>query len=157
MSKVAMPRPRYVAAILEAQTGGSPAAVSRNAFAEALQAAARSMGWQGSPPQLIRYAFPHAIVRVEHGQLAAAKAALAAIRQAGGAQVRVATVSTSGTLRALTSRTGVLQERGPRPQNAAKPAPGGPRTGERLAPSAPHKSEPRPQHLGPPNGRPAKA
>lgn len=111
MSKVSMPRPRYVAFTLAA-----PAPVSRKAFANALKGRARHEGWSDADgPHLTRYAFPHGIVRVEHTHAARARALLGNVTWAmeGGARVElaVATTSTSGTLKALTTRTGVLQER----------------------------------------------
>lgn len=111
MSKVSMPRPRYVAFELKA---GTP--VSRRAFANALKGRARHEGWADADgPHLTRYAFPHGIVRVEHSRAAACRALLAAVTWAveGGArvEVEVRTLSTSGTLKALTTRVGVLKER----------------------------------------------
>ncbi|HUR24579.1 MAG TPA: hypothetical protein VM327_01005 [Candidatus Thermoplasmatota archaeon] len=111
MSKVSMPRPRYVA--FEA-TAAFP--LSRRAFANALKGRARHEGWADAEgPHLTRYAFPHGIVRVEHSRATACRALLAGITWAveGGARIDVAvrTVSTSGTLKALTGRTGVLGQR----------------------------------------------
>ena len=111
MSKVSMPRPRYVAFRV---AGAAP--VSRKAFANALRGRARQEGWPDADgPHLTRYAWPDGIVRVEHTRLADCRALLPAITWAveGGQRVelRVETVSTSGTLKALTERTGVLQRR----------------------------------------------
>jgi RNase P/RNase MRP subunit POP5 len=111
MSKVAMPRPRYVAFELKAS-----APVSRRAFANALKGRARHEGWADADgPHLTRYAFPHGIVRVEHSRAAACRALLTAITWAvdGGQKVELAvrTLSTSGTLKALTGRVGVLAQR----------------------------------------------
>jgi RNase P/RNase MRP subunit POP5 len=111
MSKVSMPRPRYVAFELKA---ASP--VSRRAFANALKGRARHEGWPDADgPHLTRYAFPHGIVRVEHSRAAACRALLEAVTWAveGGARAdfTVRTLSTSGTLKALTDRVGVLRER----------------------------------------------
>ena len=111
MSKVSMPRPRYVA--FEAKAA---APVSRRAFANALKGRARHEGWADADgPHLTRYAFPHGIVRVEHTRAAACRALLAGVTWAveGGARVELAVVplSTSGTLKALTDRVGVLKER----------------------------------------------
>lgn len=111
MSKVAMPRPRYVAFEVKAA-----APVSRRAFANALKGRARHEGWPDADgPHLTRYAFPHGIVRVEHSRAAACRALLGAVTWAveGGARVELAvrTLSTSGTLKALTGRVGVLRER----------------------------------------------
>ncbi|MEA3137034.1 MAG: hypothetical protein QOC71_1315 [Thermoplasmata archaeon] len=111
MSKVAMPRPRYLAFEVKAATP-----VSRRAFANALKGRARSEGWPDSEgPHLTRYAFPHGIVRVEHTRSADCRALLGGVTWAveGGARVELAvrTLSTSGTLKALTDRVGVLKER----------------------------------------------
>ena len=111
MSKVSMPRPRYVAFALKAA-----APVSRRAFANALKGRARHEGWADPDgPHLTRYAFPHGIVRVEHSRAAACRSLLAGVTWAveGGARVdlSVQTLSTSGTLKALTDRVGVLKER----------------------------------------------
>ena len=106
-----MPRPRYVAFRL---AGATP--VSRKAFANALKGRARQEGWaDGDGPHLTRYGWPHGIVRVEHTHLARCRALLPGITWAieGGARVEFAveTLSSSGTLKALTERVGVLQER----------------------------------------------
>lgn len=111
MSKVAMPRPRYVAFRMAAATP-----LSRRAFANALKGRARHEGWPDADgPHLTRYGWPHGIVRVEHTHLAKCRQLLAAITWAteGGARVEVAveSLSTSGTLKALTERVGVLAER----------------------------------------------
>jgi RNase P/RNase MRP subunit POP5 len=111
MSKVSMPRPRYVAFELKAATP-----VSRRAFSNALRGRARHEGWTDADgPHLTRYAFPHGIVRVEHTKAEACRRLLVAITWAveGSARVdlEVTPLSTSGTLKALTDRVGVLKER----------------------------------------------
>ena len=111
MSKVSMPRPRYLAFEVKAATP-----VSRRAFANALKGRARHEGWADADgPHLTRYAFPHGIVRVEHTHAAKGRALLAGVTWAveGGARVEltVEPLSTSGTLKALTDRVGVLKER----------------------------------------------
>jgi RNase P/RNase MRP subunit POP5 len=111
LSKVSMPRPRYVAFEVK-----SAAPVSRRAFANALRGRARHDGWPDDDgPHLTRYAYPHGIVRVEHEKAEACRRLLAAVTWAveGGARVEldVRTLSTSGTLKALTGRVGVLKER----------------------------------------------
>ncbi|MEA3191243.1 MAG: hypothetical protein QOD77_1825 [Thermoplasmata archaeon] len=112
MSKVSMPRPRYLAFEVAA---GAP--VPRKAFASALRAAARAGGWaESDAPQLTRYAWPHGVVRVEHLHAARARGLLAGITWAQDgagprAEVRVRTLATSGTLKALAARTGVLGSR----------------------------------------------
>lgn len=117
MSKVSMPRPRYVAFELRAT---SP--VSRRAFANALKGRARHEGWPDADgPHLTRYAFPHGIVRVEHSRAADCRALLAGVAWAveAGQRVELAvrTTSTSGTLKALTGRIGVLAQRADPPGN----------------------------------------
>lgn len=111
MSKVSMPRPRYVAFRIDAATP-----VSRRAFANALKGRARHEGWTDADgPHLTRYAWPHGIVRVEHTHLAKCRALLPAVTWAmeGGTRVEIAvvTLSSSGTLKALTTRLGVLEGR----------------------------------------------
>lgn len=111
MSKVSMPRPRYLAFEVKA---ASP--VSRRAFSNALRGRARHEGWSDADgPHLTRYAFPHGIVRVEHSRAAACRSLLTGLTWAveGPARVELAvrTLSTSGTLKALTDRVGVLKER----------------------------------------------
>lgn len=107
MSNVTMPRPRYVAVRID---GATPA--PRRAFGLALRAAAQAAAWpDAAQPHLTRYAWPHAIVRVEHTQVAAVRLLLEGLRALDGHPVRVACLSTSGTLKALTGRLGILQTR----------------------------------------------
>ncbi len=107
MSDVTMPRPRYVAVRID---GAAPA--PRRAFSGALRAAAQAAAWpDAAQPHLTRYAWPHAIVRVEHTQVAAVRALLESVRTLDGRPVRVACLSTSGTLKALTERLGILRTR----------------------------------------------
>ena len=106
-----MPRPRYVAFELASATP-----VSRKAFANALRGRARHEGWPDADgPHLTRYAYPHGIVRVEHTHADKARRLLAAVTWAvedgGKVELAVRTLSTSGTLKALTDRVGVLKER----------------------------------------------
>jgi RNase P/RNase MRP subunit POP5 len=106
-----MPRPRYVAFRID---GAKP--VSRRAFNNALKGRARHEGWADADgPHLTRYGWPHGIVRVEHTHLARCRELLARVTWAvdGDAKVdlRVETLSSSGTLKALTERVGVLAER----------------------------------------------
>ena len=101
MSKVSMPRPRYVAFRLD----GPPQ--PRRAVADRVRDAARREGWPaGMEPQLTRFEWPHAIVRVDHTLAARARELLA--------RLPAQTLSTSGTLKALTGRLGILTERGER-------------------------------------------
>ena len=111
MSKVSMPRPRYVAFRID---GDKP--VSRRAFNNALKGRARHEGWADADgPHLTRFGWPHGIVRVEHTHLAKCRELLPRITWAveGDAKVTfaVTTLSSSGTLKALTDRVGVLRER----------------------------------------------
>ena len=104
MSKVSMPRPRYVAFRID-----GPKELARKSVSAALRAATK--GWaEGTAPQLTRYAWPHGIVRVEHTHATQARALLAALRDIEG-PVAVVPLSTSGTLKALTDRIGVLERR----------------------------------------------
>ena len=100
-----MPRPRYVAFRIEA---AKP--LARRDVANALRVASKGWG-KGTEPQLTRYAWPDGIVRVEHTGASEARRLLAAIGRIEGDAVRVQPISTSGTLKALTTRTGVLRER----------------------------------------------
>jgi RNase P/RNase MRP subunit POP5 len=104
MSKVSSDRPRYIAFQIH---GGRP--VSRRAVGDALGAAARQAGWPG-PPQLTRYEWPYGIVRVSHEFDARARQLVAGLPL--GLDARCETLATSGTIRALTRRVGVLEERG---------------------------------------------
>ena len=100
-----MPRPRYVAFRID-----GPRPLQRRAVGNALRAA--SKGWpEGTAPQLTRYEWPHGIVRVEHTHQGAARKLLAGITQVEADAVQVETLSTSGTLKALTERIGVLTKR----------------------------------------------
>ena len=102
-----MPRPRYVAFRIEA-----PKPLPRKAVAAGLRAAAKALALpEALAPQLTRYAWPHGIVRVEHTEAARTRALLGALRDLDGTPVKVETLSTSGTLLALTTRLGVLAER----------------------------------------------
>lgn len=159
MSKVAMPRPRYVALRI-----ASSRPVTRRGLANALAGAARRAGWpDAEAPQLTRFAHPDAIVRVEHTRQAALSTLLALVERVsdGDAQpVRLESVLASGTLRALTARTGRLQERPRRaqqagPPHAAPPAlPRGPEASPGRAPRG--ASHPPPRHgQGARDGAPA--
>lgn len=118
MSKVSMPRPRHIAVRIAVAGGNDPAAahVSRRAFAASLRAAAKAAGWaEADQPQVTRYEWPHAAVRVTHEHAAAARGLLAGIVEAveGTTRLRLAvvTLSTGGTIAALTARLGILTER----------------------------------------------
>jgi RNase P/RNase MRP subunit POP5 len=114
MSKVAMERPRYIAFRLVGP------AVSRRAFGNALRGRAKHEGWaDGGGPHLTRFEWPHGIVRVEHALQGRAREMLPRITWAmeGACRVdfQVETLSSSGTLKALTERIGVLKQRGEKP------------------------------------------
>ncbi len=104
MSKAHDPHWRYVA-IHMTGTG-----CSRSALGSAVKAAAKHGGVEGDLPQLTRFAWPHAIVKMHHHQLEGSKQWLPGLRAPGvdGAN----TLSASGTIKALTDRLGILQERG---------------------------------------------
>jgi RNase P/RNase MRP subunit POP5 len=107
-----MERPRYIAFRLH-----GPTAVSRRAFGNALRGRARHEGWQDADgPHLTRYEWPHGIVRTAHTHQAKTKGLLGritwAVEGAGKVELKVETLSASGTLRALTDRVGFLQQRG---------------------------------------------
>lgn len=105
MSKISMPRPRYIAFRID---GGKP--VSRRALGQALRVA--SAHWEaGTAPQLTRYEWPHGIVRIEHTQQGAARSLLASLVELEGGPATVVPLSASGTLKALTTRLGILQAR----------------------------------------------
>lgn len=105
MSKISMPRPRYVAFRITAEK-----AVPRRAISQALRQA--SATWvESTAPQLTRYEWPHGIVRVEHMHQAAARDLLNTLSVIDGQAVTVETLSASGTLKALTDRLGVLAKR----------------------------------------------
>ena len=105
MSKISMPRPRYIAFRIDAA-----APVPRRAVSQALRAACA--GWpSGTAPQLTRYEWPHGIVRVEHTEQHATRQVLAGLVRMETQEVTVAPLSASGTLQALTRRLGVLQTR----------------------------------------------
>ena len=118
MSNIAMVRPRYVAFEL---SGREP--LARRDVTQAITTAAKSTpGWAGPPPQMTRYSWPHGIVRVEHDQLAAVRKLLSGLAERLH-DTKVRTLSSSGTLAALTGRLGILAERSePRPP-APRPSP----------------------------------
>lgn len=115
MSKAHDPHWRYVAFRLHGE-----APLSRRAVQNAVLGRARREGVpDDEAPQLTRYEWPHAIVRVHHFHLAAVREWLPritwAVEAAARVPVTVETLSSSGTIRALTRRLGVLQERGQPP------------------------------------------
>lgn len=105
MSKVDMPRPRYIAFRLHGPT------LTRRALAQGLRTTAQQASWKEEDgPHLTRYEWPFAIVRVEHDRDAAARRLLDGLQVGPG--VRAETLATSGTLKALTTKIGALAERG---------------------------------------------
>lgn len=111
MSKAHDPHWRYVACRLE---GSRP--VSRRALQNALKGRFRKLGFEDPElPQLTRYQWPHAIVKVPHHRLADARAGLPKMDWAieGGAKValRTETLLSSGTIKTLTDRLGILTRR----------------------------------------------
>lgn len=113
MSKISMPRPRYIAFELQ-----GPQPISRRALVNALKGRARHDGWtEDQVPVLTRFAWPHGIIRIEHDHAAKARTLLTAITWAVEGETKLAIaatpLSTSGTLKALTERVGVLQKRDP--------------------------------------------
>jgi len=111
MSKAHDPHWRYVAFRLHGTR-----ALSRRAVQNAVKGRARKDGVPDDfAPQLTRYEWPHAIVRVDHRHLADLRASLPritwAVEDTMRVDVRVETLSSSGTIRALTDRLGVLRQR----------------------------------------------
>ncbi len=111
MSKAHDPHWRYIALAL----GGGPA--TRRGLQNAVLGRARKEGVpDDEAPQLTRFAWPHAIVKVHHHRLAEARDWLprVAFVVEGGEKlpITVATMKSSGTIRTLTDKLGILQERG---------------------------------------------
>ncbi len=115
MSKAHDPHWRYIALRFTGDTRLSRRAVS-NAI---LGRARREEIPDEHAPQLTRYEWPHAVVRVHHHQLSATRAWLPnitwAFEAAAKIPVTVETLSSSGTIKALTTRLGILTERGEAP------------------------------------------
>ena len=110
MSKAHMPHWRYVALRLHSERPPS-----RRALQTALTAAARAAGVpEDRLPELTRFEWPHAIVRFRHMDVAAGRAwlpLLREVRDGGAVAVRLETLSTSGTIKSLTDRLGILAKR----------------------------------------------
>lgn len=153
MSKAHDPHWRYVAFRIHGETP-----LSRRSVQNAVLGRARREGVaDDEAPQLTRYEWPHAIVRVHHFHLAAVRDWLPritwAVEAAARVPVQVETLSSSGTIKTLTQRLGILQERGPPParEKADGGRPGKPgRSGP--GPRSPTRSPPGP---APPPGREA--
>lgn len=149
MSKAHDPHWRYIAFRLQA-----PQAPSRSAVARAIDAAVARCGedWPVQPeaagptrPQLTRYVYPDGIVRVHHYQVNAMRGVLGSIDamklDAGQQQVSIRTRATSGTIKTLTDRLGVLVERRDFSQGGKRVPVVQPK-GPRQAPSGPAASRP---------------
>jgi RNase P/RNase MRP subunit POP5 len=112
MSKAHDPHWRYVAFRLD-----GPNAISRRALGNAIKGRFRKNGWPDEElPQLTRFEWPHAIVKVNHFRLADCRETLPTMDWAveGEAKVsfKVETLSSSGTIKSLTDRIGFLKIRG---------------------------------------------
>lgn len=112
MSKAHDPHWRYVAFRLD---GERP--ISRRALGNALKGRFRKDGWTDEElPQLTRFEWPHAIIKVHHHRLDDARAGLPkmdwAIENAAKVAFTVETLSSSGTIKTLTDRLGILADRG---------------------------------------------
>ncbi len=135
MSKAHDPHWRYVAIKLSGETR-----LSRRTVSNAILGRARREDIpDDEAPQLTRYEWPHAIVRVHHYRLADAREWLPritwAVEAATKVPLTVETLSSSGTIKALTTRIGVLTERGEAPPKANK--------GSQRGPSPPKYGNPR--------------
>ncbi len=143
MSKAHDPHWRYIALQL-----AGPRPISRRSLQNALLGRARKEDIADAlAPQLTRFEWPHAIVRVHHHQLAAAREWLPRIDfavEGDKTPLAVETLSASGTIKTLTDRLGILKERGKKDDKGRLP---GPRSGG-LAPARSGKM--------PPSGGPAR-
>lgn len=109
MSKAHDPHRRYVALRL-----AGPQPPSRRALQNALLGRARREGVADEDaPQLTRYEWPHAIVRVDHTHLDHARQWLPrvdfAVHDGQKVPLHVQTLLSSGTIKTLTDRLGVLR------------------------------------------------
>ncbi len=121
MSKAHDPHWRYIALALSGDKA------SRRALGNAVLGKARKEGVPDEEaPQLTRFQWPHAIVKVHHHRLAETREWLPRVDFVveGGARqaITVSTMKSSGTIRTLTERLGILQERGKDPKKGG-PAP----------------------------------
>ncbi len=115
MSKAHDPHWRYVAFRLE-----GPNPVSRKALQNAIKGRFRKEEWPDEElPQLTRFEWPHAIVKVHHFRLSDCRNVLPkmdwAVEAAAKVSFQVETLSSSGTIKTLTDRLGILSDRGPAP------------------------------------------
>lgn len=110
MSKAHMPHWRYVALRLSGQK------IGRRALQSALTGQARKHGIPDDRlPNLTRFDWPHAIVRFRHMDADAGRNWLPdmgwAIEGDKKHAIKVETMLTSGTIKTLTDRLGILQKR----------------------------------------------
>ncbi len=112
MSKAHDPHWRYIAFRITSQTK-----LSRRAIQNAITGRARHEKLpEAELPQLTRYEYPHAIIRVPHTRVSDARRLLQnltwAIDAATKHTLQVETLLTSGTIKTLTTRLNILQQRG---------------------------------------------
>lgn len=154
MSKAGRPRPRYIACRIE-----TTRAPSRKAFQAALIGESRKAGLgEEMLPKLTRFDGRHAIVWADHRAARAVRAILGhmdrCIQDGARLPMRVVTLATSGTIKGLSDRTGILAHRGPTNDAPSSPRTG-PRTGPRRGPGTPglkratqRPGMPKPQPVG---------
>lgn len=110
MSQAGRPRPRYIALRIQ---GATP--ISRKAFQNALKGRARHEEIPDTAVKLTRYEWPHAVVWCDHRWAPQVRAMLPnmtwAVEAAQKVPVAVETLGTSGTIKTLTTRLGILRER----------------------------------------------
>ncbi len=121
MSKAGAPRPRYVAFRIKA-----PQPISRRALATALKGRARHEGIdEAHLPQLTRFEYPHGIVQCQHTHLRQVQELLPRITWVVEAAAKVPASLTpllsSGTIKTLTDRLGILAKRGTPTDKGASP------------------------------------
>lgn len=106
MSKAHFAHYRYVAVEM---TGNAP---SRRALQNAIGKAGKRQNIPDERrPQVTRFAWPHAILRFEHHDVDAAREWLGTLEQTQDGPIAVRTLSTSGTIKSLTDRLGILTRR----------------------------------------------
>lgn len=138
MSKAHDPHWRYVAVRLDGHR------MDRRDVARTLGRWFQS--WPGAErPQLTRFDWPHAIVKVHHFRLADCRAVL-------DGETGVETLSSSGTIKALTMRLGILQDRGEKKPDGGKSR-GGSAPARGRSPAPGRGPEPPPGRPAPPPGR----
>ncbi len=106
MSKAHMPHWRYVAVHLEGEPAG------RRSLQTAITQAARAAGVpEDRLPNVTRFEWPHAIIRFRHMDVDTGRAWLASIHDLQGSAATVTTMKTSGTIKSLTDKLGILTKR----------------------------------------------